>query len=83
MTMTDLSSICPRCLLEKASADFDLTEYMERVEPDARSSEEEYASRLAVCQTCDYLNAGLCGACGCYVELRAYTAARHCPYEKW
>ena len=26
---------------------------------------------------------GLCGACGCFVELRAVIAVNRCPYEKW
>lgn len=81
--MIDLRSICPRCLLEASGADFDLNEYKERIEPELRASDEEYARRLSVCESCERLNAGLCKACGCYVELRALTAARHCPYEKW
>ncbi len=81
--MIDLKSICPRCLLEKASAGFDLAEYKERIDEDARTADDEYARRLTICGDCDRLNAGLCSACGCYVELRALTAARHCPYEKW
>ena len=38
---------------------------------------------LAVCKECKYLNEGLCGACGCFVELRAVIAVNRCPYEKW
>ncbi len=81
--MIDLRSICPRCLLEASGADFDLTEYKERVEPELRADEDTYAARLKICEQCDRLNAGLCNACGCYVELRAFTAARKCPYDKW
>ena len=69
--------------MEASGADFDLTEYMERIDPERRSSNDEYANRLRVCETCDYLNDGLCRACGCFVALRALTAARHCPYERW
>ncbi len=81
--MIDLKSICPRCLLEKASAGFDLAEYKDRIDEDARTTDDEYARRLGICSECDRLNAGLCSACGCYVELRALTAARHCPYDRW
>ena len=35
------------------------------------------------CKECKYLNEGLCGACGCFVELRAVIAVNRCPYEKW
>ena len=70
-------------MLEKAAADIDLGDYIDRIEPDERASDDVYAARLKVCQECSYLNAGLCRACGCYVELRAYAAARKCPYEKW
>ncbi len=81
--MLDLHNICPRCLLESSGADFDLKEYMERVDPDDRTDPDSYVARLKVCEACDKLNAGLCMGCGCYVELRAYTAAKHCPYNKW
>ena len=81
--MIDMHNICPRCLLEASGAEFNLTEYMERVEPEDRTPDDEYARRLGICETCDYLNDGLCRACGCFVQLRAYTAARHCSYEKW
>mgnify|MGYP000025854612 len=46
-------------------------------------SEAVYEDRLAVCKECKYLNEGLCGACGCFVELRAVIAVNRCPYEKW
>lgn len=81
--MLDLSTICPRCLIEAAGAAFDLNEYMERIEPDERTPDDEYVRRLSICQDCERLNEGLCRGCGCYVELRAFTASRHCPYDKW
>ena len=81
--MINLRSICPRCLLEKEATGIDLNEYKERVDPSARASDELYAKRLGICQSCDRLNAGLCMACGCYVELRAYKTDQMCPYEKW
>ena len=42
-----------------------------------------YEDRLAVCKECNYLNEGMCGACGCFVELRAVIRNNVCPYEKW
>ena len=46
-------------------------------------TEEEYEERLTSCKQCELLNAGTCGACGCYVELRATARAGHCPHKKW
>lgn len=45
--------------------------------------EAGYEARLVVCRECDLLNAGTCGACGCYVELRAAAKISRCPYKKW
>ena len=57
--------------------------YQDAIKKADRVQEEEYERRLAVCKSCDYLNAGTCGACGCYVELRAIAKAGRCPYKKW
>ena len=54
-------------------------EDIEEEEKEEGSQEE----RLSVCKQCDYLNAGMCKACGCYVEMRAAMKARICPYGKW
>lgn len=48
-----------------------------------RVEEACYENRLLVCKSCDYLHEGICGACGCYVELRAVAKAGRCPYKKW
>ncbi len=50
---------------------------------DSKADKAVYEDRLAVCKECKYLNEGLCGACGCFVELRAVIAVNRCPYEKW
>ena len=42
-----------------------------------------YARRLDACKGCGFLEAGTCGACGCYVELRAASKRGRCPYKKW
>ena len=83
--------ICTRCLLrEMIDADSTKKTEMEMIEKyrDAikqadRVTEEEYERRLAVCRDCDKLLAGTCGACGCYVELRAAAKVSHCPRKKW
>lgn len=80
-----MEKICKKCLLrEMAEEDSKkIAMYQEAIKKADRVPEEEYEQRLAVCKSCDYLNAGTCGACGCYVELRAVAKAGRCPYKKW
>ena len=82
-----MAQICKKCLLrEMAEADAKMIEkYKEAIKKEDQVSESEYERRLNVCKTCDLLNAGTCGACGCYVELRAVKRNSACPHEnpKW
>lgn len=80
-----MAGICKKCLLrEMAEADYSqIQKYKDAIKSQDRVSEEEYEHRLAICKNCDLLNAGTCGACGCYVELRAVSTVGHCPYKKW
>ena len=80
-----MAQICKKCLLrEMAEADAKMIEkYKEAIKKEDQVSESEYERRLSVCKTCDLLNAGTCGACGCYVELRAAAAVSKCPHKKW
>ena len=78
--------ICRKCLLAELDDKKLLDEVREavmRLDANSRVSEAEYASRLEICKDCDHLNEGTCGACGCYVELRAAAKAGRCPYKKW
>lgn len=78
-------SICKKCLLrEMAEADAKMIRtYKDKIKSEDRVEESCYESRLAVCKTCELLNAGTCNACGCYVELRAAAKASHCPHKNW
>jgi len=80
-----MADICKKCLLrEMAEADITMiAKYKEAIKEKDRVSEEIYEARLSVCKSCEFLNAGTCGACGCYVELRAAAKAGKCPYKKW
>lgn len=80
-----MAGVCKKCLLrEMAEADQKMIEkYKEAIKKADRVSEEQYEARLTICKDCDYLNAGTCGACGCYVELRAAAQISRCPYKKW
>lgn len=83
--------ICTRCLLREMidadstkKAEMEMIEkYRDAIKQADRVTEEEYERRLAVCRDCDKLLAGTCGACGCYVELRAAAKVSHCPRKKW
>ena len=45
-------------------------------------SKEEYEERLRICTECDSLMNGMCGVCGCYVEMRAAVKTHYCPDVK-
>lgn len=57
--------------------------YREAIKKADRVASEEYERRLSICKECEHLNSGTCGACGCYVELRALAKAGKCPHKKW
>ena len=48
-----------------------------------RTEDGEMERRMALCQSCEFLLAATCRACGCYAELRAMKKASHCPKKKW
>lgn len=60
-----------------------LHRYIEGLDKDLKAAREIYEGRLRACKACDYLEAGTCQACGCYVELRAAVRKNRCPYKKW
>ena len=60
-----------------------IEKYKEAIKKEDRVEEAVYEERLAVCKECNLLNAGTCGACGCYVELRAVARVGRCPHKKW
>lgn len=77
---------CRKCLLREMDQNAymeSLYSYIARLESGIRADETIYEKRLSVCKSCNYLNEGLCGACGCFVELRAVIAQNVCPYQKW
>ncbi len=67
-----------------AKEDYEQIEkYKEAILKADRAADAQYEQRLAICKSCDKLNSGTCSACGCYVELRAYSKMGHCPHKKW
>lgn len=76
---------CRKCLLSAYDPDGALRTIREMIAllpPERRVGGEEYRRRLSVCGECAELNAGVCGKCGCYVELRAAKKDLGCPHER-
>lgn len=74
---------CRRCLLAAMEAERPLfalmREWIDALPEENRTAPGAYRTRLAACQACDALVNGMCGLCGCYVELRAAKANQRCP----
>lgn len=76
---------CKKCLIR----DFDegelfqtMQDYIARIDTEIKTPQEEYERRLAICTECEKLIGGMCGACGCYVEMRAAVKTHYCPDVK-
>ena len=80
-----MRGVCKRCLLrDMAEADRQMIEkYMDAIKSEDRVETSVYEKRLECFKECNLLSDGTCGACGCYVELRALSTVGHCPYKKW
>ena len=77
---------CLKCLLrEMDKEDYmdNLYDYIQRLDADIKADQALYEERLSVCKACDYLEDGMCRACGCFVELRAVMRKNVCSYGKW
>lgn len=77
---------CLKCLLREMDEEAymqQLHRYIELLDSDVKTAQKIYEDRLSLCKQCDYLEAGTCLACGCYVELRAAVKKNKCPYKKW
>lgn len=84
--MTTPRKRCYKCLLREMDEDqyfANLHDYIARIEEDIKAPSALYEERLAVCKECDYLQEGMCRACGCFVELRAAITTNTCSYGKW
>lgn len=77
---------CYKCLLREMDQNVyfqNLHDYVEHLDDEIKASEELYEQRLSICKQCDYLQEGMCRACGCFVELRAAIHSNVCSYSKW
>lgn len=80
--MSDEQRICKKCLLRDLPEQEyfqNMYQYIANLSEDDKVSDEEYEYRLSQCQGCDHLLKGMCQLCGCFVEMRAAIAVRHCP----
>lgn len=77
--------ICRRCLIRDLAAEDqkDLQKYLDVIREEDRADKKTYEARLAVCLSCEKMNAATCTACGCYVEFRALPQHARCPDKKW
>ncbi|MCM1164829.1 MAG: DUF6171 family protein [Lachnospiraceae bacterium] len=77
---------CGRCLLSEFEAGR-LAEtvrgHIALIPEDKKTPPDEYERRLETCRGCGALNDGLCGECGCFVEVRAAKAYMGCPVNLW
>jgi|TARA_R110000796_G_scaffold117692_3_gene230693 hypothetical protein len=46
-------------------------------------SKELREKRIAICQSCTYLEEQKCGICGCLIRLKASKKKEECPLGKW
>lgn len=75
---------CIRCLLrELGEAELleKIAAYQDSIPVIERTEEQEYRQRLEKCRLCQWLNQGICGKCGCFVEARAFRRKAVCPHE--
>lgn len=80
--------ICRRCLaseMPNAAYFQSMYEYIEHLDADIKTPEEQYQNRLSLCKECDNLLNGMCRICGCFVEMRAAVSKNYCPavHPKW
>ena len=73
---------CPRCG-EQSVSDHEygesLKNYVDRLDPETRVSQEIYDLRLNACRSCEYLSNGVCRLCGCFTQMRAAKRSGRCP----
>lgn len=76
---------CKKCLLLQSGEEDNyklVLEYIKKIKPEDKSSDELYKNRLKECQECENLISGVCIKCGCYVEFRAAYKSKRCPDAK-
>lgn len=83
---SQMKPFCKRCLLSEYDEKFyaeTVSDYIAHIPEDKKCGSEEYSRRLDICRSCDELSNGMCGECGCFVEVRAAKSHMGCPVSKW
>ncbi len=83
-----MKPFCKRCLLIDIDVDGlykEVSDLIALIPEDRRTENRLYNDRLDTCRQCDKLQNGICGECGCFVELRAANKDNYCPNypHKW
>ncbi|MDE6412551.1 MAG: hypothetical protein K2K42_01450 [Eubacterium sp.] len=84
-----MEHICKKCLLLEAGEEAafkTVSDYLSTLDESLKVNNDLYNERLSYCKNCDYLIAGMCRKCGCYVEIRAALKDKDCPNydnKKW
>ncbi len=49
------------------------------------ASDDEVSKRKSICNSCEFFNSAQdrCTKCGCYMAVKTYLKASHCPINKW
>ncbi len=77
---------CGKCLLSEFDSEAfarDIKDYIAIIPEELKTPPEIYSGRLEICKKCSTLLDGLCGECGCFVEVRAAKLSQKCPVNKW
>ena len=50
-----------------------------------KTTDNEASDRKKICETCEFFNKAQerCTKCGCYMAVKVYLKAAHCPIGKW
>jgi phosphoribosylamine-glycine ligase len=52
---------------------------------DLKTEDTEALNRKKICNSCEFFNKAQerCTKCGCYMAVKVYLKAAHCPINKW
>lgn len=86
--MTERPARCTLCEIREQSPEelrAIVDSYIASLPAESKADDALYEQRLSRCRDCSHLHAGMCGVCGCFVQVRAIKAAMHCPkpYSRW
>lgn len=65
---------CKKCFFSELDPDGvynEIKDMIAALPEEKRADDDTYRHRLDICGSCESLGSGICGKCGCFVELRA------------